>query len=208
MRAFNRDKTPPLDPEVQNSISNFTVSQRFKTLNLEIGCGVGLHPILWAKDNPEHGLIALERTKEKFIKFSHRMQHHSHIKNVLPLHADARSVVTHQLADESIETIFLLYPNPEPKNKNQRWINMPFFSEFTRILKPHGQIEIRTNILAYAEEVKTLSASRGFTIHKYDSISSTNKPETHFEKKYLARNQICMKIVLKLSQNTNSYLHL
>ncbi len=51
--------------------------RKLKTLNMpldiEIGCGVGMHPLLYASAHPERFLIAIEKTREKFGKFAKKI---------------------------------------------------------------------------------------------------------------------------------------
>ena len=48
--------------------------------------------------------------------------------NLVPVHADALPWVVHALYPAQVEHFFILYPNPEPHNPAQRWLNMPFLS--------------------------------------------------------------------------------
>src|SRR5689334_22652665 len=93
-----------------------------KPLDVEIGCGVGLHPIRYALANPERNLIAIEHTREKFASFRQRYEGNGHPANLFPIHADAIRWVTHALPPGSVSKFLLLYPNPEPKATNKRWI--------------------------------------------------------------------------------------
>ena len=115
-------------------------------IDLEIGCGVGWHPLVYAKKNPDRFLIAIERTAEKFEKFQRRFESHGKPENLLPVHADAVAWITHALGDDSCSRIMIPYPNPYPKNSAQRWVRMPFFRRLLQVLKPGGSIQILTNI--------------------------------------------------------------
>jgi len=195
MRIFLKEKVPMTPETTQKTVLSFLESDC--SYSLEIGCGVGFHPIRFAITHPQEKIIAIERTQEKFKKFHSRFINHHTPPNLLPLHADAVSIVTHCLPDKFFKKIFILYPNPELKNKNQRWINMPFFSELRRVLSDHGEIELRTNIEQYAEEVITKSSSQKMYIHSQRSIDKTEIAKTHFEKKYLLRDQNCIELILK-----------
>ena len=90
-------------------------------LDLEIGCGVGWHPIHYARQNPDRFLVAIEHTRTRFESFERRTVRHPELKNLMAIHADAIEWVTHVLMPESVERIFLLYPNPaNPKNSYSR----------------------------------------------------------------------------------------
>ncbi len=161
-------------------------------IDLEIGCGVGMHPIRRALAHPSHFLVALERTREKFEKFERRYESHARPLNLLPVHADAVSWVAHRLPlDIKISRLFLLYPNPEPKAKSQRWIHMPFFEMLlTRVV---GEVHLATNIASYFGEFSQGMRARGFMAPAQDTISLESvtdfKPRTHFESKYFLRGE-------------------
>ena len=48
--------------------------------------------------------------------------------NLQTVHADALPWIVHALYPAQVEQFFILYPNPEPHNPAQRWLNMPFLS--------------------------------------------------------------------------------
>lgn len=169
-------------------------------IELEIGCGVGWHPIEYARKNPDRLVIAIERTTEKFNKFSMRLSRHAKIPNLVAVHADAVAWVTHFVPAKSLKRIFILYPNPNFKNAQARWIRMPFFRALLEKLEAKGVIEFRTNEAAYAEEVRRVSREWGTSLvedSSYEKISvSPEIATTHFERKYLERGETCYRLVL------------
>lgn len=96
-------------------------------LYLEIGAGKGKHAMLFASNHPDKQLIAVERTSEKFMAFD-KLSLSSSLDNLINIHADAIAFSVHFIQPDSLDGVFILYPNPEPHNKNQRWLNMPFLS--------------------------------------------------------------------------------
>ena len=185
VRPFNRLRVEP--PHA------FEPAPDVSPLDLEIGCGVGWHPVTYARENRERTLIAIEHTREKFLKFQARAANHG-LENLIPVHADAVRYVTHAFAPATLDRIFLLYPNPEPRAENKRWFRMPFFSELLLKLKSGGTIELATNISAYALEAKLYAAHWGLAL-----ISETHPqmPRTHFEKKYLNRGETCFDLIFQ-----------
>lgn len=165
-------------------------------LDLEIGCGVGWHPIKYAKANPDRRLIAIEHTREKFTSFEGRFEKNGAPSNLLPVHADAVRWITHAIEKESVDRVFLLYPNPEPNAPNKRWFRAPFFERLLWVLAPGGSVTLATNVESYMNEACAyardawgleLASRRSFT--KADELEGI--PRTHFEKKYLLRGETC-----------------
>lgn len=163
--------------------------------DLEIGCGAGLHPILYSKENPDRTLVAIERTQDKFEKFERRWHSHQRPANIIPVHDDAISWITHQVAAQTLSRVFILYPNPETSNKNQRFGHMSFMSFLVTRLVDDGLIILATNIESYAQE-----CLERFPLYGLELIENS-KPalpgRTHFERKYLERNENCYNLVFK-----------
>jgi len=169
-------------------------------LDLEIGCGVGWHPIRYACDNPQRRLVAIEHTRSKFNRFRSRLKSHPDLANLLPVHADAVRWVAHNLGPNSIERCFFLYPNPEPKAPNRRWMRSPFMHHLLSTIKHGGMLTLASNERWYideacewAERFWKLEAPNVIEISGAN-VESGPPARTHFEKKYLARGQICFNV--------------
>lgn len=172
-------------------------------LDLEIGCGVGFHPIRYARRNPDRFVVAIEHTRARYESFARRVANHPAMPNLLPVHADAVAWVTHSLPARSVERLFLLYPNPYPKaaDRNKRWHAMPFMGRLIEALKPGGTIELATNVESYFTEARDyLTESWGLALvhsHAFDrDTAPEGAPRTHFEKKYLERGERCYNLLV------------
>ena len=168
---------------------------------VEIGSGVGWHAITYSRQNPEKIIIAIERTRDKFSRFKSRILTNGPIPNLIPVHGDALRQLPPHLEKLSLESVFILYPNPEPKAKAQRWIHMPFLDLLREALCPDGCVFFATNVQNYAEEILATAPLRGWIVSKDRSINRTGNPDfqprTHFEKKYFLRGETLRHIELK-----------
>ena len=89
MRAFNAENIPK--PQ-----GDFTFVEKLSwPVTIEIGCGVGKHPLQWAKENPDKQMVAIERTKEKFRKFENSYVEAGSPENLFIVHGDAVAWVAH-----------------------------------------------------------------------------------------------------------------
>lgn len=205
MRIFKPDSVPraALEPGV---VARFLETDC--ALDLEIGSGAGWHALTRATAYPRRRLIAIERTSAKFGKLEGRFESHDRPVALLPLHADAVSIVTHELPAGRFDNVFLLYPNPEPKNPAQRWIRMPFFARVIELLAPEGLITFATNERFYFDELLELGprdwpleiASR-----RELPPAMVDSARTHFEKKYLARGETCLEVQFRRSRQDAGY---
>lgn len=160
---------------------------------LEIGAGVGLHALTFAGANPDAQVFAIERTAEKFQKFqqSHLSETSS---NLTPIHADAIPWVVHALPPACLQQVFILYPNPEPKNPAQRWFNMPFMQFLLSRMQPNATLTLASNISEYLDEAE----QQLLHVWKLPYVRSavTTERRTHFEIKYMERFEPCGNIIV------------
>ena len=161
---------------------------------VEIGAGKGKHALLFSGQNPEKQLIAVERTREKFL--SMQKQHGLEgQQNLQPIHADALPWVVHALFPAQVEQFFILYPNPEPHNPAQRWLNMPFFEFLLSRLKTGGQITLVSNIPEYIEEAQQ-QLIEVWKLPFIKEVIPADSARTHFEIKYLERGELCQQLII------------
>lgn len=165
-----------------------------KPICLEIGAGKGKHALLFASQNPNLHLCAIERTHEKFTAFKKSFDAQT-LTNLTPIHSDAIHWSAYALFPNQVQKCFILYPNPEPKNKNQRFLNMPFFEFLLSRMSPNGQIIIASNIGEYIQECQLLLETVWNLPYTKRQIES-DSARTHFEVKYLARGEACWELVI------------
>ena len=195
MRPFNASKVPR--PAID---LDFKKVRYFRHTDLEIGCGVGRFAIDRASKNPHRAVIAIEKTQERFSKFARRIENHPALPNLFPVHGEAASVVTHFIPPESLDAIFLLYPNPYPKLKqrNLRWHNRAFMAFLLDRLRASGTFTIATNVEDYRDEaVQMMTSTWDLDILEDRRLTLTETPRTHFEKKYLLRGDDCWNLIFQ-----------
>lgn len=165
-----------------------------KPLVLEIGAGKGKHALMYATQNPDKHLIAIERTRNKFEAFE-KITIQNDLNNLSAIHADAIAWIVHAIATSSVERIYILYPNPEQHNPNQQWLNMPFFEFLLSRLIEGGEIILATNIESYMDNA-LWQAVHVWQLPNARQRVAVNSARTHFEIKYLARNEACWQLTL------------
>ena len=161
---------------------------------VEVGAGKGKHALLFSKNNPDTQLIAIERTREKFLAMQkqHAVEGQTNLQTV---HADALPWIVHALYPQQVEQFFILYPNPEPHNPAQRWVNMPFFEFLLSRLKTGGTITLASNIPAYIEEAET-QVQELWNLPFVKEVIAADSARTHFEIKYLERGELCQQLII------------
>ena len=198
--SFQAERVPAL------SVLNLPIFKNpgFDFVDLEIGCGVGWHPIQYAQKNPNRCLIALEHGRDRFQSFSRRLNRHAELENLLALQADAIPYLTHRMPSQSLDRVMIYYPNPYPKNSqaNKRFHRMPFFEILLDRMKVGATLEIRSNEIGYITDAKDWLLNRwDMTLQSHSRISKLTdfnfSAVTHFEQKYFQRGEPLEFIVLK-----------
>lgn len=193
MRVFQAAKVPRPRGVKQFSIESVPAHLR---LDVEIGCGVGMHPIKYVRTHQDRYLVAIEHTRIKYEKFAGRLAHHEKLERLLPVHADAVEWITHFLPPSSVDRYLILYPNPEPKRESARWYAMPFMEKLKETLKPGGELILATNKEYYAEGARHfMKEVWGFRLESDQLVDF--EPRTHFEKKYRSRNEVCWNLLFR-----------
>ncbi|ENV00140.1 hypothetical protein F969_01049 [Acinetobacter variabilis] len=161
---------------------------------VEIGAGKGKHALLFTQTNPNSKLIAIERTREKFLAMQkqHALEGQPNLQTV---HADALPWIVHALYPAQVEQFFILYPNPEPHNPAQRWLNMPFFEFLLSRLKNGGTITLASNIPEYIEEAEQ-QVQNLWKLPFVKEVIGQDSARTHFEIKYLERGELCQQLII------------
>ena len=165
------------------------------SLVLEIGAGKGKHALSFAMQNPDKHLIAIERTRNKFEAFE-KLAAQQNSANLTAIHADAIAWIVHAIAPNSIDSIYILYPNPEQHNPNQQWLNMPFFEFLLSRLQVDGEIILATNIETYMDNAEH-QANKVWCLPNTRNQVASSSQRTHFEVKYLARQETCWELSMK-----------
>lgn len=162
---------------------------------VEIGAGKGRHALLFTAEHPQATLYAIERTREKFVAMQkqHQLEPREHLN---PVHADALPWVVHALFPTQVEQFFILYPNPEPHNPAQRWLNMPFFEFILSRLHFEGQITLASNIPEYIEEAEQ-QLKEIWKLPYEKQVIASDSARTHFEVKYLERGELCQQLIIR-----------
>ena len=192
-RTFRRPATArPLDE------SYCSWSKNYQRLFIDLGCGVGYHPIQLAQQHPDTGIVAIERTRNKFLSLQRRIQSHD-LENIFGVYSDAINWVPDHLPEESLDRAYFLYPNPYPKESqaNKRWHRQAFFHSLLSKIKKGGQLTFATNEEWLHEECEHYMLKH-WKLHLASKAVLTYKDgysfRTHFEKKYLLRGQSCFNL--------------
>ena len=171
--------------------------KKYPRLLLDLGCGAGLNVIRTAAAKPDTGLVAIERTRNRFRGLQSRLRHHD-LPNVFAVGQDARLWLPANLNQPVVEHIFLLYPNPYPKESqaNKRWHRQPLMALLLQLLTRDGHLEVASNESWFLDECRAyMTGFWGLQLKADTLIEPSAEPRTHFERKYQRLGETCGRLL-------------
>ena len=132
---------------------------------LEIGSGMGEATALIAQATPNTGYVAVEMHQPGLAALILLILE-KQLSNIKLIREDATYLLANFIADNSIDGIHLLFPDPWPKNRQhkKRIVQTEFVGLVARKLKSNGFIHIATDWQPYANWIKTrFDANTSFT---------------------------------------------
>jgi len=126
-------------------------------LELELGSGDGSFLVAWAKANPQHNFIGIERLLGRIRKVE-RKAHRAALTNVRLMRIEAYYFLEYLLPRHSVTALHIYFPDPWPKRKHRknRLINEAFPETCVRVLAPGGAVYLRTDDLDYFSQMQAV----------------------------------------------------
>lgn len=143
---------------------------------IEYCSGNGDWIIAQAREQPEKNWVAVEKRFDRVRKIWSKLNNHG-LTNLLIVLGEAFTFTHHYLKCQSIEEVFIHFPDPWPKRKHakNRLIQPQFANELARVLKTDGQVTIVTD-----EQIYACQSAHVFCAHP-QFIPSLPQPP-HFKK--------------------------
>ena len=151
---------------------------------LEIGFGGGEHLAHQAALNPDVSIIGAEPFLNGVAKLLSEIEARA-LKNVRVHYGDAR-VLLEALPDQCFERVYLLYPDPWPKARQnkRRFVNPENLKNIHRVLKPAGQFWFASDIDDYVLWTREhIAEFGGFAEYGDPSQPFENWTRTRYEAK-------------------------
>jgi tRNA (guanine-N7-)-methyltransferase len=151
---------------------------------LEIGFGGGEHLAHQAALNPDVTILGAEAFLNGVAKFLADIDQRQ-VSNVKVHYGDARALLE-ALPQNSIERLYLLYPDPWPKErqKKRRFVNAENLEHIACVLKPEGQFWFASDIEDYVEWTREHVAASKLFIEEGDAAQPfENWTQTRYEAK-------------------------
>lgn len=147
------------------------IFNRTASKNIEIGFGMAENLIAVAKSQPNKDFIGIEVHEPGIGNALNQIEEYS-LSNLRVIKHDAVEVLKHQIAEHSIDSISIFFPDPWHKKKHhkRRLINSEFVDLLARKIKKGGHVFMATDWENYAEQMLEVFANNP----KFENLSEDN----------------------------------
>jgi len=113
---------------------------------LDIGCGMGETTLALAARHPENDYLGVEVHRPGVGRLL-RGARERDLRNLRVICHDAVEVIRHQLPDNSLDEVFILFPDPWPKKKHhkRRLVSAAFLASLLPKMKDHARLYLATD---------------------------------------------------------------
>ncbi len=153
-----------------DAIVSADIFGRSSPIYVEIGFGKGEFLYEMALRNPEINFVGIDFYLTGIAKLLRRMCRYDNSnppesKNIKILIKDASSALKENFLDNSIQKIFILFPDPWPKKRHhkRRLIKPEFTNLLKKRLSEDGSVLIATDHEGYLEVIRNVMKEAGFS---------------------------------------------
>lgn len=166
-------------------------------LHVDLGCGDGAFLVAMAQRYPEKSFLGIERLLGRVSSAAHKIER-GKIDNARVLRFETSYAVRYLLPNESVETFYLLFPDPWPKRRHQRRrvADEEFLNSIQAALIPGGTFHVATDQRDYFEQIKA-SAGDQFDVVDLADPARTDLPLTKFEQRFRDRGEPIYRSLLR-----------
>ena len=174
-------------PSIVERLDLAKLFERAQPLEVELGSGDGSFLAEYARQNPEHNFIGVERLLGRLRKLDRKGQR-AGLTNLRGVRLECAYFVQYLLPPGSVRALHIYFPDPWPKRKHRRrrLVNERFPALARQALQPGGRGYLRTDDPDYFEQmVRVFGAEPAF--HSVDTPAELAAQLTDFEREFLAR---------------------
>ena len=162
-------------------------------LHVDLGCGEGSFLCALAQRMPDKDFIGIERLSRRVRSAAQKA---AGLSNVRLFPIESSYAVRYLLPLESVETFYLLFPDPWPKRRHhcRRIVTPDFLNSVHAALKDNGVIYVATDHLEYFEQIKAIAESTaGFMTDNADADLPQSKFGFAFQREGIPVNWLALR---------------
>ncbi|MCI8272212.1 MAG: tRNA (guanosine(46)-N7)-methyltransferase TrmB [Erysipelotrichaceae bacterium] len=172
-------------------------------IHLEIGSGKGDYWVQMGKMYPDIGWIGVEKnTNVAAIAVRKYDQEEEHCAHTAFIHQDAEAL-DHWFGEHEVDVIHLNFSDPWPKKRThkRRLSNKRFIQQYKKILKPQGEIQMKTDNADLFEYSILQFQNAGWFLHMFSvDYRREEHPEdavSEYEQRFIGLKQPIYRAVWK-----------
>jgi tRNA (guanine-N7-)-methyltransferase len=167
---------------------------RSAPLHVDLGCGEGSFLCDLARRHPEKNFLGIERLTGRVTK---SCRNAAAVDNVRILRAESSYAVRYLLPERSVETFYLLFPDPWPKRRHhrRRIVTREFFDSSHVALEENGLFHIVTDHIDYFRQIERLI--QGYFLFANARLDDMALPLTRFERRFRAQGALIHRLTLR-----------
>jgi len=182
---------------------------RVAPLHVDLGCGDGSFLCELAQLHPDKDFFGIDRLVGRVAKACRKA---ATVKNVRILNVESSYAVGYLLPEGSVETFYLMFPDPWPKRRHhrRRIVTKDFLESTHRALENGGILQIATDQFDYFRQIERLAHASSLQVsEKLDGLkpsslgeeTSSDKndgfPLTKFERRFSALGAPIYRLALR-----------
>ncbi|HEV3244619.1 MAG TPA: tRNA (guanosine(46)-N7)-methyltransferase TrmB [Chthoniobacterales bacterium] len=185
----------PLDP--------LAIFGRAAPLHVDLGCGDGSFLCELARQNPDKNFLGTEKLVGRVAKVCRKA---AALENVRVLNVESSYAVRYLLPEASVETFYLLFPDPWPKRRHhrRRIVTHDFLNSIHQALESEGVLRVATDQRDYFAQIDRVATSHSeFGAIDFEDV---DLPMTKFERRFREAGAPVYRLALrKVSPVTNAF---
>ena len=182
---------------------------RVAPLQVDLGCGDGSFLCELAQLHPDRDFLGIDRLVGRVAKACRKA---IAVENVRILNVESSYAVGYLLPEGSVETFYLMFPDPWPKRRHhrRRIVTKDFLESTHRALENGGILQIATDQFDYFRQIERLARTSSLQVsEKLDGLkpsslgeeTSSDKndgfPLTKFERRFSALGAPIYRLALR-----------
>lgn len=159
-------------------------------VHLDLGCGKGRFLLARAAAFREVNFLGIDRMLRRIRKIDSKARRQG-LDNIRLMRIEGYYAVSYLIPPVSIDTYFILFPDPWPKKKHHdhRLFNPRFVDALHRTMKPGGLVHLATDHLPYFDEIAAIMRADARFVETEPFVPEPDE-RTDFELWYLDKKPI------------------
>ena len=159
---------------------NTDIFKREAPLYLEVGSGYGHFMLEYTEQNPQVNFVGMDFRFKRGFHLAQKLARHPH-QNFRYLRARGERL-RWIFGESELQGLFCFFPDPWPKRRHhkKRLLQIPFLQTAYHILRPGGQLWIKTDHQEYAQWMAQILREQSFFDLKLETFDLQREHPRHF----------------------------